>query len=125
MIEKIELITNASAEYNPEGASVILNVITVKQSINGLNGMVESSYNINTSHSAGFRLGYMFDKVSINTGFNYDNNQWKYRNEFYQTTYNSSGQTDIDRTALGDFINEGKNYVYSLGIDYSPRNNFV
>jgi len=126
MIEKIELITNASAEYNPEGASVILNVITVKQSINGLNGMVESSYNINTSHSAGFRLGYMFDKVSINTGFNYDNNQWKYRNEFYQTTYNSSGQTDIDRTALGDFINEGKNYVYSLGIDYSPdTNNFI
>ncbi|HRN41935.1 MAG TPA: TonB-dependent receptor, partial [Vicingus sp.] len=49
-IEKIEVITNPSAKYNPEGMSGILNVITKKEKASGFNGSVNGGYQYNQNH---------------------------------------------------------------------------
>ena len=60
-IERIEVITNPSAKYSPEGIGGIINIIQKKESETGMNGQLignignESRYNTNLAFSYGHR----------------------------------------------------------------------
>jgi outer membrane receptor protein involved in Fe transport len=64
-IDKIELITNPSAKYDPEGTSGIINVILKKEKMVGFNGTFSTSF------------GYSrFHKTNNSLNLNYRNKKW-------------------------------------------------
>lgn len=79
-IKNIELITNPSAKYNPEGNSGIINIELVKNVQLGFNG----SYNANISYARNLTYG---------TGFNF-NLKRKNINWFANYSYNG-GKSDV------------------------------
>jgi outer membrane receptor protein involved in Fe transport len=64
-IENIEIITNPSAKYEPDGAAGIINLVMKKNSMNGLNGIVNASVGTGDKYLGDFMLNYRFEKLNL------------------------------------------------------------
>ena len=122
-IEKIELITNPSAKYDPEGTSGIINIIMKKDRAAGLNGNINSS------------MGYGKNPKSNNSlSLNYRKNKWNLQSSI-SANYNKFwfGGTNTRNVSLADTTfyqltkdegqNESLSLVGQLGADYYLSDN--
>ncbi|MCA0348204.1 MAG: TonB-dependent receptor [Bacteroidetes bacterium] len=77
-IKQVELITNPSAKYNPEGMSGIINIILHKNSNEGFNGSINSgvTFAVTPKVNTALNLNYKVGKVNFysNYGFNHGKN---------------------------------------------------
>lgn len=111
-IKQIELITNPSAKYNPDGMSGIINIILHKNVNIGFNG------NLN------FGLGYQLEpKFNSSLDMNYRNGKLNF--------YGSYGNNIVDRRNTGlltqtvtdisqtfNFLDENDSHLVKFGVDY-------
>lgn len=116
-IKKIELITNPSAKYNPEGMSGIINIILHKNAADGFNGSLDTGYtfakNFRNNNSA--NLNYRKGKLNFfGTG---STSYGKYSNE------GDVYRHDQQSTQAFDIESKSNNYLYKLGLDYYINDN--
>lgn len=111
-IKKIELITNPSAKYNPEGMSGIINIVLHKNANIGFNGDVSTglSYEKNPKFNSGINLNYRNGKV--NAYGNYSNNFSVNEN------YGNIFRPDNNSTQLFNFKDDNKSHLLKLGLDF-------
>ncbi len=119
-IKSIELITNPSAKYNPEGMSGIINIKLYKNTQIGFNGNLnvgltkEIFAKFNSSIDMNYRNG------KFNFYGNYGNNIGKYDN--------FGGIDRLDDSSAQDFKfgNNNKSHLYKFGVDYyiNDKNTF-
>jgi len=64
-IEAIEIITNPSAKYNPEGMSGIINIRLKKKTAQGLNGMISASAGTSNRYNSSVNLNYSTEKFNV------------------------------------------------------------
>jgi hypothetical protein len=57
-IEKIEVITNPSAKYRPDGTSGIINIVLKKSTGGGLNGDITGNLGNSSRYNGNFRINY-------------------------------------------------------------------
>lgn len=101
-IDNIEIITNPSAKYDPEGTAGIINVITKKQESGGLNGMVKASVGTNNKYDGNINLNYKTGKFNFFTALDY--RDYNFSMNGYDERMNDYGDTisymdqDIERT---------------------------
>lgn len=69
-IENIEIITNPSAKYDPDGTAGIINIITKRNRLNGLNGIINVDANSIGSVNGDFLLNLRRDKFNFYIGGN-------------------------------------------------------
>lgn len=92
-IERIEVITNPSAEYKPDGVSGIINIVMKKDAKTGLNSTLNANVGSYGRSNAGANFSYGLKSVKIFGGYNY-------RRDRYDRSI-------IDRRTLPtDFINQ-------------------
>jgi outer membrane receptor protein involved in Fe transport len=70
-VENIEIITNPSAKYDPDGTAGIINIIMKKGFKTGLNGIVNASIGTRLKRSADFTFNYKKEKVNWFISGNY------------------------------------------------------
>ncbi|ADY53232.1 TonB-dependent receptor plug [Pseudopedobacter saltans DSM 12145] len=70
-IEKVELITNPSAKYDPEGQSGIINIVLKRSKNAGMNGNVNLSAGKYESYNAGIGLNFRNEKWNLSGNYNY------------------------------------------------------
>ncbi|MCD4792893.1 MAG: TonB-dependent receptor [Bacteroidales bacterium] len=70
-VENIEIITNPSVKYDPDGTTGILNIIMKKESRSGFNGVVNASIGTGDKYSSDFLLNYRAKKANYYFGMNY------------------------------------------------------
>ena len=63
MVEKVEVITNPSAKYDPDGVGGIINIVMKRGSFDGLNGSVSG-------------MAGEYEKRNLNGNVNYRQNKW-------------------------------------------------
>ena len=111
-IKSIELITNPSAKYNPEGMSGIINIVLHKNANIGFNGNINMGLTkgIEAKFNSSIDLNYRNGK--FNFYGNYGNNIGKYVND--------GSITRIDENSLQkfDFFDNNKSHLYKLGVDF-------
>lgn len=73
-IESIELITNPSAKYDPDGMSGIINIITKKNKLNGFNGSVTLGAGTGDKYNAGATISYRNSKVNVYANYGFRSN---------------------------------------------------
>ncbi|MBN2466393.1 TonB-dependent receptor, partial [candidate division WOR-3 bacterium] len=120
-IDKIELITNPSAKYDPEGISGIVNVLLKKQRQAGLSGTAGLDGGWPRRYGGSLLLNYRFNGLSLFAGANVRNGRfpgtrmtesWTYDDSTGDTTFsNSSGTGDRGHSSYG--LRAGGDYKFS------------
>lgn len=115
-IQNIEIITNPSAKYDPEGSSGIINVVMKKQKQAGINGVVNASVATNGGYSGDFLFNIRKSKFNYYIGANYN----KMRNKNSSVT--NKEIYGIDTTTYEDIHSGGyfnrKGYGVKGGVDF-------
>lgn len=112
-IEKIEVITNPSAKYSPEGTAGIINIVLKKDRRGGYFGSAEIGGNSRGGANANFSI-------------NYNTSKWDtYASVGFRMRHNSGGSSsrrDYDNGEWlysdGDSKNHGNNIFVRLGATY-------
>ncbi len=126
-IEKIEVITNPSAKYKPDGTSGIINIVLKKDVDTGLNGSVSANGGNHERYNANISLNYNPGTYNIYGSYSIRKDE--------RNTFTTDRQTQFDSTTLNlsGYHNEDGNtyarplsHIVSLGLDYhlDALNNF-
>ncbi|HEX9826058.1 MAG TPA: TonB-dependent receptor [Flavobacteriaceae bacterium] len=111
-IKSIELITNPSAKYNPEGMSGIINIVLHKNTMVGFNGNMsvglshEKEAKFNSSANMNYRNG------KFNFYGSYSNNISKNRNVGVVT------RPDNNSDQFFKFLDKRQSHLYKVGVDF-------
>lgn len=125
-IEKIEVITNPSAKYKPDGTGGIINIILKKDVKRGLNGTVTGNVGNKERYNTGTSLNYNTGKLNLFGSYSMK------QDDRLRTTVNQRMQTDqVNRTIsfYTDFLTAKTrpfSQIASLGFDYTidKKNSF-
>lgn len=111
-IKQIELITNPSAKYNPEGMSGIINIILHKNVNIGFNGDLSTglTFDENARFNASLNMNYRNGKFNLYG--NFSNNISKSFN--YGNIFRPEDNINQD---IG-MINKGKSNLAKIGLDF-------
>ena len=113
-IKQIELITNPSAKYNPEGMSGMINIVLNKNSKIGFNGSINNGVTfaktpkVNSSFDTNYKSG------KINWFANYGLNHGKQNNHGYINT-TETGQEDFQKYV---FTDKNTSHLAKIGFDF-------
>lgn len=116
-IKQIELITNPSAKYNPEGMSGIINIILHKNTTIGFNG------NVNFGLTK-----EIFAKFNSSIDMNYRNGKFNFYGNYGNNIGNNDNFGMIERLDDGSeqsfkFKNNNKSHLYKVGVDFYMNDN--
>ena len=111
-IKKIELITNPSAKYNPEGMSGIINIVLHKNANTGFNGTYSGGITFGQTAKYNQSLDLNYKTGKINFFGNAGNNFGTHFNDGFITKTDKSITQDLD------ISNEDDSYLYKVGMDY-------
>lgn len=75
LIERIDVITSPSAKYEADGASGVIDIITKKATIVGMNGNVRLSAGNYDHYNAGGNFSYKTQKLVVRTSANFQTSQ--------------------------------------------------
>ncbi|REE24362.1 outer membrane receptor protein involved in Fe transport [Winogradskyella pacifica] len=111
-IKSIELITNPSAKYNPEGMSGIINIVLHKNTQIGFNGNI----NFGLSHDIEAKFNSSIDA-------NYRNGKLNVYGSYSNSIAKNANNGAFNRTEQGieqnfDILNNNKSHLFKVGVDY-------
>lgn len=107
-LENIEIITNPSAKYDPEGTSGIINIIMKKNQNLGLSGIMNANIGLNKKYGGDFLFQYKTESFTAFFGADYNKRNFpgtsRSENRFIEanTSYlNSDGSSQSQRNGSG------------------------
>ncbi|MDX1463391.1 MAG: TonB-dependent receptor, partial [Marinirhabdus sp.] len=116
-IKQIELITNPSAKYNPEGMSGIINIVLHKNTMVGFNGnaSVGLTYEEEAKFNSAIDMNYRNGKFNFfgNWGHNTSKNQNNGR----------IARPDDNSLQLFDILDKRRSNLYKAGVDFYLNDN--
>jgi outer membrane receptor protein involved in Fe transport len=98
-IDNIEIITNPSARYDPEGISGIINIIMKKKSLRGISGILNMNAGIDEKYGGDFLVSYRHGMSNMFISANY-------------RKYSFPGTQRVENITS---VNDTASYVYSDG----------
>ncbi len=117
MIERVEVITNPSARYNPEGTSGIINVVLKQQRRPGYNGMVSLNAGTAGRYSGSLNLNYKVNKWNFFTNYSGRLSDMDFFGNSLRETFNATGSNFMDQDITGDMGMNSHNI--QAGVDYN------
>ena len=122
LIDRVEVITNASARYEAEGSGGIINIVLKKERTQGLNGAIDLITGYPTNFGTALNMNYRKNSLNffLNYGINYRNSRGD--GSLYQEVY--SGDTTFIYRQNNERENPGFNNNIRAGLDYffNPKN---
>ena len=130
MIDKVEVITNPSAKYDPDGVGGIINIVMKRGALDGFNGNVSAMQGDYKQQNLNGNVNYRTDKLNLFTSMNYQTGnrvgdglrefQYAYTNRIdslFQNTSRTSTPNNLGFRIGGDYYpSSDKTIGYTLDI---------
>lgn len=130
MVKQIEVITNPSAKYDPDGVTGIINIVTKQNKQKGFNGVIQINEGTGSNQPGGRWENFTINKHNFNTTVNYRAGKW---NLFatYDIRQNNRWNTHRDERSLmasdstntvlqdGGKMRPGLNNSFKGGFDFN------
>lgn len=123
-IESIEIITNPSAKYDPDGVGGIINVVLKKDKRAGYNGQVSANYGTFGSFGGDALFNFRTNKVNFFIGGEYGDRIFKGEGETHRKTFMNDDTTYLINTFSTNY-RERKSGSFRTGIDYYLSENEI
>ena len=94
-VDRVELITNPGARFDPDGTAGILNIILKKNRLEGFSGQAQSTYGTGDNHDANASLNYRSKGFSISTNLGWNDRQSFMAGETDRTQFWSDDSTSF------------------------------
>jgi hypothetical protein len=120
-IENIEIITNPSAKYDPDGNAGIINLVMKKKHESGTTGIVNGSIGVNNKYRADFLLNRKQNRWNLFLGGNYGNNLRAGSLIREQVTFTDSVNNYLDANGLFNFKFAGSQLKAGASYDISDK----
>jgi len=119
MIEKVEVITNPSAKYDPDGVGGIINIVMKRGALDGFNGNISAMQGQYKQQNINGNVNYRTDKLNLFTSANFRTGD-RIGDGVRQFQYDYSNRIDslfqnTSRTRTPD------NVGFRIGGDYYPN----
>ncbi len=115
-IDRIEIITNPSAKYDPDGVAGIINVILKQKRESGMNGIINLSVGTKDKFSTDFLLNYRTGKFNFFGGADYRDFNSGGGRESRQESYFADTTRYIN--SIGDRSMKRGGYTLRGGMEY-------
>lgn len=116
-IDNIEIITNPSAKFDPDGTAGIINIITKKNKLNGFSGIVNANVGLDEKYGGDFLLN--FKKRNLNVYVGGDYNVRNFPGSQYDERYTYYEDTTFLTRMNGDNKRGRTMWGFRTGMDYS------
>ena len=126
-IERVEIVTNPSAKYDPDGTSGIINIVLKKNKLQGFNGMVAAnlaSGNLNGGNVGDGSVSLSYRNGNVNVFGTYNARYLEgYRNNYNDIRQElSTGIFTLDQNRTGTDLDAGQTFRVGADINLNPRN---
>ncbi len=132
-IESVEVITNPSVRYDPEGTSGILNIVLKKKSLQGFNGLISATAGFSEVVVTPSELHLGGDRYNGSVNLNLRRNRMNLFAGFDTRigTFSSSGETnrrtkndsiDSQLLQIQKMVNDRNSFNINTGLDYTLDN---
>ncbi len=111
-IKSIELITNPSAKYNPEGMSGIINIVLHKNTMVGFNGSISLGLSEEKEAKFNSALNMNYRNGKFNLYGSYSNNISKNRNR------GNIARPENNSEQFFKFLDKRQSHLYKAGLDF-------
>ncbi len=119
-IERIEIITNPSAKYKPDGTAGIINIITKKNSLPGFNASILANASTQQRYNGNISLNYNPGKWNFGAVYGYRQN-YNPRTftdaRIIRDTF-SEGERTFD--LINHAVGKSRSHTATLSFDYTP-----
>ena len=92
-VDRVELITNPSARFDPDGTAGILNIVLKKNKLEGVSGQLQATYGTGDNHDANASLNYRTTSWSLSSNLGWNDRQSFMAGETDRTQYWSPDST--------------------------------
>ena len=114
-IENIEIITNPSARYDPDGMAGIINVVMKKNAQTGINGIVNAMIGTNDKQQLDATFNKKTEKVNLTFGVNLNDRNFTGKNFSSRETYSEDTTEYLIKEGKRGFSRSG--YEFKAGAD--------
>lgn len=115
-IDRIEVITNPSAKYDPDGVGGIINIILKKSDKPGLNGSVNATVGNGDKYNGGVNLNLRSKKINVAASYNYMNQRFY---NYGESTTDYTGDTLYHMTQRSDGHDWNESHTGRIALDWN------
>ena len=119
MIESVELITNPSAKYSPEGMAGIINIVLKKNRKAGFNGNVALTIGHPKKNNFTSLLNRRTEKLNISGSYSFMDSKGSFESGSEKHTYLSEDTFHLYQDKWG--VSDRKSHTFKGGVDYMPN----
>ncbi|PWJ39277.1 TonB-dependent receptor domain-containing protein [Sediminitomix flava] len=126
-IESIEVITNPSAKYSPEGMSGILNIKLKKEKLKGTQGMVKVSAGTGDKYNTTLGLSHYQGKFNVNANYSFRSDQRWMESNAYRESFDENGNiiSTSDQNSTGNHTRNAHMFTTGIGYQFNKYNSIT
>jgi iron complex outermembrane receptor protein len=118
-IERIDVVTNPSAKYDPDGTSGVINIILKKEKQRGINGTVSAGVGTWNKYNLATFINYRKNKFGLTANYNF-----RYTDSYSDNSSERSSFSEEFANVLtqeGSSANDNMSHFGRIGLTYNPN----